>query len=85
MSSPFAQSRVALHQLAQRLMRHGFILLSMAMMVGNAAAEPSADATEWATAISKHAKDGRVIVFRYASTAPHAVAMALGRLSNATP
>lgn len=65
MPSPFAQSRVALHQLAQRLMRHGLILLSMAMMVGNAAAEPSADATEWATAISKHAKDGRVIVFRY--------------------
>lgn len=46
-------------------MRRGFILLSMAMMVGNAAAEPSADATAWATATSKHAKDGRVIVFRY--------------------
>jgi hypothetical protein len=46
-------------------MRHLLIALAIAICMAGPAAAQSADAAVWATATSKHATNGRVIVFRY--------------------
>jgi hypothetical protein len=46
-------------------MRHLLVALVMAMNTPDPAAAQSADAMVWATAISKHATNGREIIFRY--------------------
>jgi hypothetical protein len=46
-------------------MKRLLLALAMTTIALNSAAAPSADAVEWATAISKHATNGREIIFRY--------------------